>query len=244
MYGSSRQLILDTETTGLKPEDGHRIIEFAALEMVNRKLTGRYLHLYINPERSIDAGAARVHGITDEQVRDKPKFNEVVHQIIEFIQDSELIIHNAKFDMGFLNYQFNLERKSNPLINTVDFYIKNVIDTLSIARQKFPGSKNNLDALCDRFKISRAGRDYHGALIDCQLLSDVYLSLTREQINLLGEDSTATLNKYKFDKINTSDLNLITIRPSMQEEEQHQLQLQELDKVSKGQSAWFNQAKN
>ncbi|MBP9743187.1 MAG: DNA polymerase III subunit epsilon [Burkholderiales bacterium] len=238
-----RQLVLDTETTGLKAEDGHRIIEFAALEMINRKLTGKYLHLYINPERAIDEGAMKVHGITDEQVADKPKFREVIHQIIEFIQDSELIIHNAKFDMGFLNYQFNLEGKRNLQIKPVDSYIRGVIDTLTIARQKYPGGRNNLDALCDRFKIDRASRDYHGALIDCRLLSDVYLALTREQINLLEtEGDSSQLDKNHFVKLDTSGFNLIVVRATTEEEELHLKYLDELNNISKGQSVWFNQA--
>lgn len=243
MQNLVRQLILDTETTGLKAEDGHRIIEFAALEMINRRLTGKYLHLYINPERTIDEGAMRVHGITDEQVADKPKFNEVIHQIIEFIQDGELIIHNAKFDMGFLNYQFNLESKHDLQIKPIDSYIRGVIDTLTMARQKYPGGKNNLDALCDRFKIDRATRDYHGALIDCRLLSEVYLALTREQINLLETESfNAKADKNKLVKIDTSGFNLTVVKATAEEGELHQKYLDELNKISNGRSVWFNQA--
>jgi DNA polymerase-3 subunit epsilon len=233
-----RQLILDTETTGLKVEYGHRIIEFAALEMVDRKLTGNKLHLYINPERPIDPGATRIHGITDEQVADKPTFAEVIEQIREFIRDSELIIHNAKFDMGFLNYQFNLIEAGK----TADTYIHNVIDTLTIARQKFPGGKNSLDALCDRFKVDRAHRDFHGALIDCRLLADVYLALTREQINLL-EQQTSKKSKYKFTQIDATTLNLPIIHPTPEEDKLHLAYLHELDKLSHGHSPWFNKIK-
>ncbi len=233
-----RQLILDTETTGLKVEDGHRIIEFAALEMFERKLTGNKLHLYINPEREIDPNASRIHGITDEQVADKPTFSEVINEIREFIKDSELIIHNAKFDMGFLNYQFNLIEKGK----TVDSYISGVIDTLAMARQKFPGGKNSLDALCDRFKVDRSNRDYHGALIDCRLLADVYLNLTREQINLL-EQQTAK-SQYNFNKIDSSKFDLHVIKPTVEEEQLHLAYLEQLDKLSNGKSPWFNKKSN
>ncbi len=230
-----RQLILDTETTGLKVEAGHRIIEFAALEMFDRKLTGKKLHLYINPEREIDPNATKIHGITDEQVADKPIFGEVIDEIRGFIKDSELIIHNAKFDMGFLNYQFNLIEKGK----TVESYIIGVIDTLTMARQKFPGGKNSLDALCDRFKVDRTNRDYHGALIDCRLLADVYLNLTREQINLLEQQAT-TKSQYDFSKIDSTHLNLPIIKPTSEEEQLHLAYLEQLDKLSKGKSPWFN----
>ena len=230
-----RQLILDTETTGLKVEDGHRIIEFAALEMYDRKLTGNKLHLYINPERPIDPNATRIHGITDDHVADKPTFTEVIHQILEFIKGSELIIHNAKFDMGFLNYQFNLIENGKIL----DSYIYGVIDTLTIARQKFPGGKNSLDALCDRFKVDRTNRGYHGALIDCRLLADVYLNLTKEQINLLEQQATQK-SSYKFSKVDTTKLDLPIINSTLEENKLHLAYLEELDKLSQGKSPWFN----
>ncbi len=192
-----RQLILDTETTGLDPKSGHKIIEFAALEMIDRKLTGDYLHLYINPQREIDIGASRVHGIYTNDVKDKPNFKEVINEILAYIKDAELIIHNAKFDIGFLDYQFSELNRG-----IASDYTTNVIDTLSIARKKFPGAKNNLDALCDRFRIDRADRGFHGALIDCRLLSDIYLHLTREQIVLEGfEQKILNSNTFQFDKI-------------------------------------------
>ncbi len=240
-----RQIILDTETTGFKPEEGHRIIEFAGLEMIERKLTGKKLHLYINPERTIDPGAIKIHGITDEQVADKPVFAEVINQIADFIKDSELIIHNAKFDMGFLNYQFNLVRQVNSQINIVESYINGVIDTLTIARQKFPGGKNSLDALCDRFKIDRSIRDYHGALIDCKLLADVYLALTREQINLLESDQEkSSRGVTTFTKFDTATMNLKIVHTNQEEDELHIEYLRSLDKTSRGHSPWFNCIKN
>lgn len=232
-----RQLIIDTETTGLEVARGHRIIEFAALEMVDRRLTGKHLHLYINPERKIDEGASKIHGINDADLVDKPLFSSVVQDIIKFITDAELIIHNAKFDLGFLNYQFNLEN-----LGTIDDYVNGVIDTLIIARQKFPGSKNNLDALCDRFKISRTNREYHGALVDCRLLSDVYLALTREQISLLASDDNKESEKNEFAKLDTTGLNLKIIHPTETENKLHSEYLNTLNKISHGKSMWFNKS--
>lgn len=231
-----RQLILDTETTGLDPLNGHKIIEFAALELVDRKLTGNKLHLYINPERSIDEGAVKIHGITDEQVKNERTFALVAREIIDFISGSELIIHNAKFDLGFLDYQ--LQELGHG--KTSD-YISGVVDTLIVARQKFPGGKNSLDALCDRFSINRGHRDYHGALIDCRLLFDVYIALTREQISLLADEKTEDL-KIKFEQLDVTGLSLKIIHASGTELEQHNRYLEALDKVSKGKSLWFNQS--
>ena len=231
-----RQLILDTETTGLDPKDGHRIIEFAALEMIDRELSGERLHLYINPERLIDPNATRIHGIKDEDVADKPVFKDVAQQIVEYIKDSELIIHNAKFDIGFLDYQFKLVG-----LNLTTDYIANVIDTLTMARQKFPGAKNNLDALCDRFKVDRKDRGYHGALIDCRLLSDVYLWLTRQQISLDGLEVKAINYKdYKFERLSIADDELAKAVPSANDLEMHNQILAKLNKSSKGKSNWFN----
>lgn len=231
-----RQLILDTETTGLYPERGHRIIEFAALEMIDRRLTGNSLHLYINPECLIDPEASKIHGITDADVRDKPIFKDVVLEIIEFIKDSQLIIHNAKFDLSFMDYQFKLMN----LGITAD-HVDSVIDTLIMARQKFPGGKNSLDALCDRFNIDRANRNYHGALIDCGLLSDVYLALTKEQISLIQDERTTVknVNHNNFKRINSSDLNLKVVNPSQEELELHQKYLDNLNKSSNGNCLWI-----
>lgn len=234
-----RQLILDTETTGLDPVKGHKIIEFAALEMIDRQLTGSSLHLYINPEREIDEGASRIHGITDKDVRGKPVFDAVAPQIIDFIKDSELIIHNAKFDIGFLDFQLKQVK-----LGLVAEYVAGVIDTLMLARRKFPGGRNSLDALCDRFKVDRSVRDYHGALIDCKLLADVYLNLTREQISLLEDERLAKQqNKFKFKKIKTLTQEVKIVMATPEEEHLHQKYLAELDKLSKGNCEWFNHDK-
>jgi len=235
-----RQLIVDTETTGLDPVLGHRIIEFAALEMIDRKLTGHSLHLYINPERAIDPAAIKIHGIKDEDVLDKPVFKDIVKEIIAYIAGAELIIHNAKFDLNFMDYQFKLEG-----MGPTDDYTMGVTDTLLMARQKFPGSKNSLDALCDRFSIDRSNRDYHGALIDCHLLAYVYLALTREQISLLNSEIMAnTVENYQFVKVESTRLNLKVLSPTPEEAKLHTDYLSTLDKLTHGQSAWFNKIKN
>lgn len=234
----TRQLIVDTETTGFEPKEGHRIIEFAALEMIDRKLTGNSLHLYCNPERDIPEEATRVHGITLEQVRDKPVFKELAAEIIEYIQDAELIIHNAKFDLNFLDHHFS----ALGLNKTLE-YASGVIDTLAMARNKFPGAKNSLDALCDRYSVDRSNRDYHGALIDCRLLADVYIWLTREQISLLGDDKKLQArDKGGFNKINRSLYNLAAVSVTPEENQAHLEYLRQLDKISKGNCQWHNRS--
>lgn len=173
-----RQIILDTETTGLDPAS-HRLIEFAGLEMVNRKLTGKSFHCYVHPQRDIDPDAQRVHGISLDMLEGKPVFKDVARDIAEFIRDAELIIHNAPFDLGFLDAEFG--RAKLPKTREM---VGGVIDTLAMAKEIFPGKRNNLDALCDRFDVDRSNRTLHGALIDCALLSDVYLAMTRGQESL------------------------------------------------------------
>ncbi len=166
-----REIILDTETTGLDPKNGHKIIEIGALEMQNKVLTGKSFHYYINPERDVPFEAFQVHGISAEYLKDKPKFYEVAEEFLNFIQNSPLVIHNASFDMMFLNYELSAITKS-----TIDYSY--AVDTLAIARKTFPGQRNNLDALCRRFGIDNAHRKYHGALKDASLLAEVYIELT------------------------------------------------------------------
>lgn len=180
-----RQIILDTETTGLYPLRGDRLIEFAGLEMVNRQMTARNLHLYVHPERDIPEEAAAVHGITLEQLEAKnaPVFAGVGQEIADFLRGAELIIHNAPFDVGFLNMEF--ERMGLPSIEELGC---EVTDTLAMAKERFPGQKNNLDALCNRFSVDRSKRVFHGALIDCELLGEVYLAMTRGQFDLMAEE--------------------------------------------------------
>ncbi|AXK40717.1 DNA polymerase III subunit epsilon [Crenobacter cavernae] len=228
-----RQIILDTETTGLSPAEGHRIIEFAGLEMVNRKLTGRHLHLYMHPERAIDPDAERVHGISLDFLADKPKFKQVADEIVDFIGDAELIIHNAPFDVGFMNAEF--DRLG---IAPVKALCASVIDTLFMARDTFPGKRNSLDALCDRFEIDRSNRTLHGALIDCELLSEVYLALTRGQESLMMDvdvdDGTGrSLAGIAFEK-----KPLLVLKASDEEMAAHQAYLDTLDKAVKGSCVW------
>ncbi len=175
-----RQIILDTETTGLSPEQGHRVIEIGALEMVDRRLTGEQFHYYIHPDREIDPGAQRVHGITLEFLQDKPRFGEIAEAFLAFVQDAELIIHNAPFDMGFLES----ELRHAGIQPGLKPRIAGIIDTLMMARKKYPGKKNNLDALCKRYEIDNSARDLHGALLDSEILADVYLTMTGGQETL------------------------------------------------------------
>ncbi len=174
-----RQIVLDTETTGIDPNDGHRIIEIGCVELVERQLTGRNYHVYINPEREVEAEAITVHGITNEFLKDKPKFAEVANDFFEFIKGAELVIHNAAFDVGFMDAEF---ARLKPVRKTADHC--GIVDSLAIARKKHPGQKNNLDALCKRYGVDNSNRDLHGALLDAEILADVYLLLTGGQTAL------------------------------------------------------------
>ncbi len=174
-----RQIVLDTETTGLSADDGHRIIEIGCIEIVDRRLSGRSLHLYLNPERDIDEGALAVHGLTRERLENEPRFADVVERFLEFVRDAEILIHNAPFDLGFLDAEFGRLRRGRFL----DCGAK-VVDTLAMARELHPGRRNSLDALCERYGVSNAHRRLHGALLDAELLADVYLAMTRGQDSL------------------------------------------------------------
>lgn len=183
-----RQISLDTETTGLSTELGHRIIEIGCIEIVNRKVTGNTFHTYIRPDKEVDAGAFAVHGISNEFLTDKPKFGEIFDQLLEFINGAELIIHNAPFDIGFLNREFSLHGHSNEV-----HHYCTVFDTLPFARKQHPGQKNNLDALCKRYQIDNSHRNLHGALLDAELLARLYLAMTGGQGMLFNEaDNTPT----------------------------------------------------
>lgn len=184
-----RQIVLDTETTGLEAAKGHRIIEIAAIEVVNRKVTDNYFHVYINPQREVDEGALAVHGLSDEFLADKPKFQEISQSFIDFIKEGELVIHNAPFDVGFLNMELE-KTGSGPLAD----HCSGVLDTLAMARQLHPGKRNSLDALCERYAVDRSARTLHGALIDTELLAQVYLAMTRGQDSLLDMVSEGESN--------------------------------------------------
>ncbi len=198
-----RQIILDTETTGISPQQGHRIIEIGCMEMVNRRLTGNNYHVYINPERQIEAGAMAVHGITNEFLVDKPVFAKLADEFYDYIKGAELVIHNAPFDVGFINHEF---RQYKPAIGLVADYCS-VVDTLAMARKKFPGQQNNLDALCRRLHVDNSKRDLHGALIDADLLAQVYLLLTGGQKGLFAagdaddkQAAASTAHKVKWQR--------------------------------------------
>ena len=181
-----RQIILDTETTGIDPREGHRLIEIGAVEMINRRLTGNTYHQYINPEREIDAEAIGIHGITNERVADEPRFAEVAEAFWAFIQGAELVIHNAPFDIGFIDHEFGLlnARRGEPRLGPVADSC-GILDTLKLARDKHPGQRNSLDALCKRYEIDNGHRVLHGALLDAEILADVYLAMTGGQTALL-----------------------------------------------------------
>lgn len=183
-----RQIVLDTETTGLEPQEGHRIIEIGCVELVNRKITGRRYHIYINPDREIDQGAVAVHGLNNAFLKDKPLFEQIVSDFIAFVEDAELIIHNAPFDVGFINAE--LRRLDDAKLPTEKRSITDycgVLDTLALAKKKHPGQRNGLDALCKRYNVNNSHRDLHGALLDAEILAEVYLAMTGGQAELLLE---------------------------------------------------------
>jgi len=230
-----RQLILDTETTGLEPNLGHRIIEIAAVELVNRRPTGRTVHFYINPERDIDAGATDVHGLTWEMLRDKPRFADVVGEFVEFARGAQWIIHNAPFDVAFIDEE--LKRLDLPPASAL---AADVIDTLALARDSFPGKKNSLDALCERFGVANAQRTLHGALLDAQLLSEVYLAMTRGQESLTIDIAAPALPA--DGALAAADGVAVTIRvlaPTRQELEAHRAYMLDLDRASMGACLWL-----
>lgn len=191
-----RQVVLDTETTGLSHQEGHRIIEIGCIELVNRQLTQKQYHVYLNPEREVDAGAFRVHGISTDFLKDKPKFADIADEFWAFIEDAELIIHNAVFDMGFLGAEFDRLNGKYPIKKL------SVFDTLIHARAKHKGARNNLDALCKRYKIDNTNRTLHGALLDAEILAAVYLAMTGGQIDLFAQSHTAVQTTSKAFKLN------------------------------------------
>ena len=230
----SRQIVLDTETTGLSAEGGDRIIEIGCVELVARKLTGNNLHFYINPERDSHEDALKVHGISNEFLRDKPKFAEVVDDILQYLQGAEIIIHNAAFDVGFLNKE--LELVGRPAFRT---YVESVTDTLAMAKEMYPGKRNSLDALCDRLGVDNSGRTLHGALLDAELLADVYINLTRGQDALLiADDAQSSANGMPVAAIDLRALALPVLRASEQEQTAHAEVLTQIDKASGGKTIW------
>jgi len=228
-----KRIVLDTETTGLEPGEGHRIIELACLELSGRRPTGRHFHRYVNPERDIDFAASQVHGLTAEDLADKPRFADIADEFLEFIEGGELLIHNAPFDVAFLNAE--LERIGRPRIDSVC----TVQDTLAMARDLHPGQKNSLDALCSRYSIDNSRRTLHGALLDAQLLADVWVAMTRGQESLeiamvaapalLAPDASAP-----------SQVLLAVIRPDAEELAAHAAMCARIERESKGRCLWLH----
>lgn len=232
-----RQIVLDTETTGLDPRQGHRIIEIACLEMVNRRLTGHHLHKYINPEREIDEGAAAVHGITLEFLADKPRFADVADEFLEFVNGAELVIHNAPFDIGFLNSE--LDRLGRIPIDTICNGVK---DTLRLAKELHPGKRNSLDALCERYAIDNSQRTLHGALLDTELLAEVYLAMTRGQDSLIVDIDEPPRHQGAGPGGQRERKPLVVRRADEAELADHQRVLASIDKETKGHCLWLPKA--
>ncbi|MFP8835700.1 DNA polymerase III subunit epsilon [Hydrogenophaga sp. XSHU_21] len=228
-----RQIVLDTETTGLSAENGDRIIEIGCVELLNRKLTGNNLHHYVNPERDSHEDALKVHGISNEFLRDKPKFAAIAAELVDYLRGAEVIIHNAAFDVAFLNKEF--ERLGMPPVTAV---VSNVLDTLVMAKEMYPGKRNGLDALCDRLGVDNSGRTLHGALLDAELLADVYINMTRGQDALLIDLGDAPGEGGVVEAVDLRRFELPVLSANDQERAAHDAVLAELDKSSKGKTVW------
>lgn len=236
-----RQVVLDTETTGLESSQGHRIIEIGCVELVNRRLTGRHYHQYINPEREIDAGAFEVHGISNAMLADKPVFARIAEEFLNFVGDAELVIHNAPFDIGFIDSE--LRRLKTDYVSITKRC--NVVDSLVIARSKHPGQKNNLDALCKRYGVDNSQRDLHGALLDAEILADVYLLMTGGQtaLSLGGNQAKSeggSLNEIR--RLSPSRKSLPVIIATLEELAAHEQKIALIDKASGGNCVWRRSA--
>ena len=220
-----RQIVLDTETTGLEPTQGHRIIEIGCTELIDRRPTSNDFHVYLNPERAIDAGAEAVHGLSAEFLSSKPLFSSIVEDFLEYVGDAELVIHNAPFDMGFINHELSLLKPARPKLDLQCA----ILDTLPMARKMHPGQRNSLDALCKRYMVDNSKRDLHGALLDARLLADVYLAMTGGQETLFGAESSidASSDDAKFEI--DANLNLLVRPASAEESSKHE---EFLDKLS------------
>jgi DNA polymerase-3 subunit epsilon len=227
-----RYVVLDTETTGLDPKQGHRIIEIGCVEMMGRQVTDRHFHTYLNPQRAVDEGARAVHGLSDEFLSDKPKIAEVMPEFLEFVAGAEIIIHNAPFDVGFLNAELGLQGK--PAFSE---FVAKVTDSLTMAREMFPGKRNSLDALCDRLGVNNSHRTLHGALLDAQILAEVFLAMTRGQDSLMI-DAGSSPDEYREARVQLSTLSLPVYKADQAELALHSEYLKTLDKESKGACVW------
>lgn len=236
----ARQIVIDTETTGMRPEDGHRIIEIGGVEIMNRRLTGNNFHMYINPERLVDEEAYKVHGISDEFLADKPVFSDIADEFIDFISGAELIAHNAPFDMNFINHEL---KWLNNNYSKVESLCK-ITDTLAMAKKLHPGQRNNLDILCKRYHVNNSNRTLHGALLDAELLAYVYLAMTGGQSSLFLENKTENkINKINLEaiknninKFENQNFSLKIIKPNAHELAAHEAYLEKLK--SKGECIW------
>ena len=228
-----RQIILDTETTGLSAENGDRIIEIGCVELLHRKLTGHNKHFYLNPERDSHEDALKVHGISNEFLRDKPKFAQVADELLEYLAGAEVIIHNAPFDVGFLNKELELLGRG-PITEVVS----GVVDSLQMAKELFPGKRNSLDALCDRLDVDNSGRTLHGALLDAELLADVYINMTRGQDALLIDLVDDATTGSSWERLDLRQFDLPVLVASEQERTAHDEVMQQIDKASGGKTVW------
>ncbi len=231
-----RQIVLDTETTGLEPSQGHRIIEIGCVELVNRRLTGNHYHQYLQPDREIDEGAIEVHGISNEFLTDKPRFADVVDDFMGFVRGAELVIHNAPFDMGFLNHELSM---IEAVEGSLEKYCT-VLDTLALARKMHPGQKNSLDALCKRYEVNNAHRELHGALLDAEILADVYLLITGGQTDLLlsGQRDETQTSEAGIRRLAKDRPQLKVMHATGDEQAVHESYLSSIDKAVGGQCVW------
>jgi DNA polymerase III subunit epsilon len=231
-----RQIVLDTETTGLDPADGHRIIEIGCVELVNRRSTGRTFHQYLNPEREIDRAAEDVHGLGNAFLADKPRFAEIAAEFLAFVEGAELVIHNAAFDLGFLDAEFARLEPRGPAMTDVC----GILDSLMLARQLHPGQRQSLDALCKRYGVDNSGRDLHGALLDAQLLAEVFLAMTggQAELGLSAESAASGAGRKRRKKVSRKGLVLVVQRPTDEELAAHEAALDRLDKALGGPCLW------
>ena len=231
-----RHVMLDTETTGLSAAAGHRIIEIAAIEVDNRSVTSNVFQVYVNPERSVDQGAFEVHGLSEEFLEDKPTFDLVVEDLLAFVKGSNVVMHNASFDVGFLNME--LDKLG---MGVFEDYCEEIIDSLTLARRLHPGRRNSLDALCERYSIDRSSRTLHGALIDTQLLAEVYLAMTRGQDSLLREEAESGKTPLGND-LSAPQSNVLVLQASSEELERHTKYLEALEQKENVKPAWLSQS--
>ncbi len=236
-----RQIVLDTETTGLEPRQGHKIIEIGCVELIERKHSGNHFQRYLNPHREIDAGAEQVHGISTEFLSDKPDFLQIVDDFLDYVKGAELVIHNAPFDIGFLNHELNLaSQESGRNYGVMEDYCT-VLDTLVVARKMHPGQKNSLDALCKRYTVDNSNRQLHGALLDSQILADVYLTMTGGQVSMFVSQDVATSGSEQSNirRVKVEAGKLTVIRATEEELIEHEKRLDAIDAASEG-SLWRN----